>query len=93
MYVTITGSEYYMGIESYKIGQLLLLKKDEENRYDDEAIKVETPSGALCGFVANSVDTVARGTHSSGYIYSLINDSKQCEVKFILNNSVIAKIL
>lgn len=92
MYVTITGSDMFMGIEAYKPGQKLILKKDIENPYDDESIKVESENGAHLGFVANSVESVARGTHSAGYIYNTFEDSTKCTVLFITQDKVIAEI-
>ena len=93
MFITIVGAEYYLGTESLAIGQELNLKKDPDNRYDDESIKVETESGATCGHVANSVSTVARGSHSAGYIYNSINDNQKCKVAFILDERVIAELV
>lgn len=92
MFITIVGVEHYLGIEALTIGQELLLKKEPNNRYDDESIKVETETGATCGHVANSVNTVARGTHSAGYIYNSIKDNQKCIIAFILDERVIAEI-
>ena len=93
MFITITGFEHYMGIDSYRIGQELVLKKDENNLYDDEAIKVESEAGATYGYVANSVDTVARGTHSAGYVYCSLKEPQKCKVKFITQESIIAELI
>ena len=93
MFITITCFEHYMGIESYKIDQELILKKDKNNSYDDEAIKVESENGATYGYVANSIDTVARGTHSAGYVYCSLKESQKCKVKFITQESVIAELI
>lgn len=93
MFITIVGVEHYLGTESLAIGQELLLKKEPDNRYDEESIKVETKSGATCGHVANSVGTVARGSHSAGYIYNSIGDNQKCKVSFVINDSVIAEIV
>ena len=93
MFITIAGVEHYLGIESLTIGQELLLKKEPNNRYDDESIKVETETGATCGHVANSVNTVARGTHSAGYVYNSINDCQRCKITFILDEKIIAELI
>lgn len=93
MYITITGSIHYLGLEHYKIGQRLLVKKDPDNPYDEEAIKIESENGSTLGYVANSVNTVARGTHSAGYIYNSIKNNQECEVLFVVEDSVIAKLL
>ena len=47
MYITITGSDMFMGMEAFKVGQTLILKKDIDSPYDDESIKVITETGAL----------------------------------------------
>ena len=92
MYITITGSNHYMGTESYNVGQILVLKKDKGNVYDDEAIKVENENGVKYGYVANSIFSVARGSHSAGYIYNTFKDETRCKVMFIINDKVIAEI-
>lgn len=93
MYITITGSMHYLGMQSYKIGQELTLIKDLDDCYDDESIKVLTDTGTTCGHVANSVHSVARGSHSAGYIYNLIKDNQKCIISFIIDDYVIAKII
>jgi len=92
MYITITGSNHYMGIETYHIGQTLYLKKDHLNNYDDEAIKVVGEHNTTYGYVANSVLTVARGTMSAGRIYDKITKGSHCKILFILEDSVIAQL-
>ena len=93
MFITIVGVENYIGTESLVIGQELFLKKEPDNRHDDESIKVVTDSGATCGHVANSVNTVARGSHSAGYAYCSIKEQQKCKVKFIVQDSVIAELI
>jgi len=92
MFVTIVGLNNYLGIESFKIDQELILTKDLDNPYDDEAIKVLTLNDVLCGYIANSVCTVSRGTHSAGYIYNLIKDKQKCKICFIVDDKIIAKL-
>ena len=93
MYITITGLDHYMGTEALRPGDKLYLIKDTKNAYDDEAIKVIGDNDTTYGYVANSVDTVARGTHSAGYIYNSINDNQKCKVAFILDERVIAELV
>ena len=45
------------------------------------------------GYIANSARTVTKGTMSAGRIYDKIGDVSYCEVKFVSNDSVIAKVL
>ncbi len=92
LYVTLTGLNYYMGSESMRINDCFILKKDIYNPYDDEAIKVIKENDCAYGYVANSVYTVARGTHSAGYIYDKFDDSIECTVKFIFESCAIAEI-
>lgn len=93
MFITIVGLNHYMGIESIKPGDELFLKKDIENKYDDEAIKIVGNRDVTYGYVANSVESVARGTHSAGYVYGSIKEDQRCKVSFILENSVIAELI
>lgn len=93
MYITIEKINDYLGTESLKIGQELILIKDVDNYYDDEAIKVLTINNATCGYVSNSTETVARGTHSAGYIYKDIKNNQKCIISFILNDCVIARLI
>ena len=41
-------------------------------------------NGYKCGYVANSVHSVARGTYSAGRVYDQIKDEARCAVRFIL---------
>ena len=92
MYITVTGMEYYACGGSVKMGQRLLLCKDRNNEYDDEAIRVLSEKKLKYGYVANSVGTVARGTHSAGYIYELFDEEIWCTVRFMINDSIIAEL-
>jgi hypothetical protein len=66
---------------------------EPENNYDAEAIRVELRYAGPSGYVANSVKTVARGCYSGGRLYDKILDSDYGMVKFIIGDTVIAKIL
>lgn len=92
LYVTLTGLDYYVGSESIRVNDHFTLKKEPYNPYDDEAIKVIKENDCIYGYVANSVYTVARGTHSAGYIYDKFDDSIECVVKFIFDSCAIAEI-
>lgn len=93
MYITLVGLERYAGSEILMPNMELVLKKDLDNKYDDEAVEVKTVNGATVGYVANSVCTVARGTHSSGYIYEKFNDETKCVVRFIFEDLAIAELV
>lgn len=91
-YITITGVQYHFGIEAFRVGQKVYLERDTENDYDGEAIRVMSDSGNKLGHVANSVRTVAKGTHSAGWIGHMIDKKTVAKVRFILGYSVIAEI-
>ena len=93
MYLTIAGANHYRGIESIKTGQTLVLKKDPENLYDDESIRVTSETGVLYGYVANSVHTVARGTHSAGHLLHYFKDKAKCRVMFVIGDKAIAELI
>ena len=90
MYVTISHINDFLGIDQFRVGDELYLQKETDNNFDDETIKVVSETGSKCGYVANSVSTVARGTHSAGYVYNLIQDKQKCKVEFIIDEYIIA---
>ena len=93
-YITINHLDEYEGPSFFKVGETLILKKDKNNPYDDEAISVHKETGPKCGYVANSVHTVARGTFSAGRMYDHIKDEAKCRINFILQEEdcLIAKL-
>lgn len=97
IYVTLTSLDDYVGVEFFKTGQVLYLKKEIESEYDDESFEVYTKTEALVGYVANSVSSVARGTHSAGYLTRFIETAEdnhlKCKVLFVLDDKAIAEIV
>lgn len=93
IYVTIDHIDDFCGYNHLKVNDVLSLKKDRNNIYDDEAIAVYDDNDKKCGYVANSVHSVARGTYSAGRLYDLMDDEKKCRVTFILNGDVIAEVI
>ena len=91
-FITITNIKEYIEMGMIKIGEVLHLKKELENAYDMEAILVEDKNEIPIGYVANSVNSVAKGTHSAGYIYQSFKDSILCTVKFIYHDMIIAQL-
>ena len=92
IYVTINHTEEYGGTVHCRVGDELYLKKDHDICYDDEAIVVYNKHNCKCGYVANSVATVSRGTYSAGRIYDKIEETASCEIRFILEDYIIAEI-
>lgn len=76
----------------YRVGQRLFLEKDDDNPYDDEAIKVFDESHLLCGYVANSVDTVLRGTYSAGRYVDSLRETTSCIIRFIHSDFLIVQV-
>ena len=92
IYMTINHLGDYCCTYTFKPGDVITLKKDKENIYDDEAIAAYGKHGTKCGYVANSVSSVARGTYSSGRIYDKVPDEFSCAVCFVTEEALIAKI-
>lgn len=94
IYITINHLDDFMPVINLKVGNILTLKKELDNIYDDEAIAVYTKENYKCGYVANSVSTVAKGTHSAGRVYDRLEDETECIVRFVLleEGCLIAKI-
>ena len=82
-YVTINHLDDYMSANALRVGMKLILQKDHNNPYDDEAIVVYSEHGNKVGYVANSVSTVCRGTGSAGRIYDLFDEEMECVIKFV----------
>ncbi|MBR3228152.1 MAG: HIRAN domain-containing protein [Erysipelotrichaceae bacterium] len=94
VYVTINHLKIFKGEVYLRIGDILTIRKDRMNPYDDEAMAVYDEERDLkIGYVANSVSTVARGTYSSGRLYDLTDEECKAEVCFMLDERIIAKIL
>ena len=58
-----------------------------------EAIRVELPVIGTIGYVANSTNTVYRGTASAGRIYDKIGDYAFARIFFVTHSSAIALVL
>lgn len=91
-YVTINHTEDFGGVLGFRVGDTLTLRKDHNNDYDDEAIMVYGKHDTKCGYVANSVESVARGTMSAGRLYDRIDESCECIIQFILDGVMIATV-
>ncbi|MBD3110114.1 HIRAN domain-containing protein [Bacillus sp. AGMB 02131] len=92
-YISVVGVNHYFGSDIFKVGQKLMLKKDLENKYDDEAIQVELGTIGKVGYVANSYQTVAKGTRSAGRIYDTFDTVCKGQVAFIVKDTIIVKLL
>lgn len=91
--------------ENVAVGEYFALKKEEGNAYDDEAILAvpvdceEEDANDSCDviydcnlYVANSVNTVARGTWSAGRLYDKLMKNMIAEVKFVVRGVAICEV-
>lgn len=93
IYVTVVGGDFFKESKRLQVGEIVRFVKDYENEYDDEAIAVEMIGIGQVGYVANSTNTVARGTKSAGRIYDTFDDYSYGIVRFILKGNAIVKLL
>lgn len=92
-FVTITGLNHYYGEKPFEIGRIIKLLKEPDNEYDNEAIIALLPFIDKIGYVANSTNTVYKGTVSAGRIYDKFDDYTYARVMFVTHSSVIALVL
>lgn len=92
-YISIVGVGHYFGADIFKVGQKIILRKDLDNKYDDEAIQAELDTIGKVGYVANNYQTVAKGTRSAGRIYDTFDDVCMGQVVFIVKDTIIVEIL
>jgi hypothetical protein len=92
-FISIVGLRHYFGSEIFRVGQMLILKKDHDNTHDDEAIAAHIEAVGKVGYVANSTYMVARGTRSAGRIYDSFEEEIAGEVCFVVKDCVIVKIV
>ena len=79
--VTITGLAHYYGTKPFKVGAVIKLKKEYDNKYDDEAIRAQLPYIGTVGYVANSTYTVYSGSYRrclKGKVVALFKRQQVC---------------
>jgi len=91
-FFTVAGTCYHMGTDFMEKGMKVILKKDKENEYDSEAIRVEMEGLGLIGFVANSVKTRKGETMSAGRLYDKIGDRAVGTVVFIFPDAAVCEL-
>ena len=92
IYITINHLDDFNKTYAFRVGDRIFLKKDPDNCYDDEAIVTYDERCCKCGYVANSVHSVIRGTYSAGRIYDRFRKEAQCTVRFISEEALIAEV-
>ena len=93
IFITITGVNHYFGMKPFKIGKVFRIVKENDNGYDNEAIRAELPMIDTIGYVANSTNTVYAGTISAGRLYDKIDEYAYAQTMFITHSGVIALVL
>ena len=91
MYITVNHLNLFDSVSFLKPGDRLVLRKDRNNIYDDEAI-IACKDKLKCGYVANSVYSVVRGTCSAGRVYDKIKDDAECIIRFMSQEMLICEI-
>ena len=86
---TITGMNYYYGSDFLKRGDEVKIRKEPDNKYDKEAIRVEFPGLGKCGYVANSVNTVIGDSYSAGRIYDMLKKKAKAKVLVVTNRGAV----
>ena len=87
--VTITGLAHYYGTKPFKVGAVIKLKKE----YDNKAIRAQLPYIGTVGYVANSTYTVYSGTYSAGRLYDKIGECACAKIILITHSSAVAEVI
>ena len=91
-WITVTGTKYRYGTEPFEPGQKLLLEKEPENEYDNEAIRVRAPGLGCIGYVANSPHTVLGECISAGRLYDKMGDTAVAHIKYRLPQGLVCRV-
>lgn len=93
IFITITGQNQYLGLKPFKVGRVVKLVKERDNEFDEDAIRAELPFIDTVGYVANSTNTVYKGTFSAGRLYDKIGEEAFAQIMFVTHSAAIAMIL
>ncbi|MBQ8110985.1 MAG: HIRAN domain-containing protein [Clostridia bacterium] len=92
IYITVTGTQHYLGNDFLKKDVKLRLIKEPDNAHDREAIRVEMEGLGKIGYVANSTFTVLGECFSAGRLYDRIGSRAVARVKHVLPKGVICAV-
>ena len=92
VYFTLTGTKHYYGNEFLKPGMKLLLEKEPDNEYDNEAIMVKMEGLGKLDYVANSPYTVLGDSMSAGRLYDRIGKKAYGKVILVTPQGVLCKV-
>lgn len=93
IYFTITGMHFFEGDEFIEPGMEVMLEKEPDNKYDNEAILVKLPGVATIGHVANSCHTVIGECHSAGRLYDKIGNTAYGKVMYKMDRGVVCELI
>ena len=93
LFFTLTGCSHYFGTEFLKKGMTLKLKKEPDNEYDHEAIRVKLKGLGKIGYVANSAYTVKGESMSAGRLYDKIGKKAKAKVVYVIPGGAICRII
>lgn len=93
IFFTITGAQYYYGQKYLEKGMIVKLVKETDNKYDNEAVKVELDGLGKIGYVANSPYTViGEKSFSAGRLYDKIGDVAEGSIIYVLPNGILCSL-
>jgi hypothetical protein len=93
IYFTITGVKHYYGGDFFKRHMTVKLKKEPDNEFDSEAIKVTVKGLGKVGYVANSTYTVVGESMSAGRLYDRIGKKAKGRVEYVLPQGVVCSLV
>ena len=91
-FFTVAGTGFRMGTDFMEKEMKVLLKKEKDNDYDNEAISVELEGLGQIGYVANSVGTRKGSTMSAGRLYDKIGDTAVGTVRYVFDDAVVCEL-
>lgn len=91
-FITITGQKFCYGDKPFVINRVVKIVKEPDNQYDTESIRVELPFIGKIGYVANSVNTVIKGTISGGRLYEKFGTVAYAKIMFMTSSGIIALV-
>ena len=92
IYITITGTNHFHGMEFMEPKMEVTLRKDPDNEYDHEAIRAELKGLGKIGYVANSPHTVLGESMSAGRLYDKIGDRARATVMYVLPRGILCRV-
>ncbi len=92
IYFTVTGLNFYHGSNFIEPGMKVKIKKEPDNKYDKEAIKVKMKGIGKIGYVANSTRTVIGDSYSAGRLYDLFDKKSKGKVLYVTGNGLFCEL-